>query len=169
MLKVSGRLPCSDVQVAEDPYLPLKVTWDVSTPGGVLYAFFEGGDGGYVELKFSRENFALYQLVVVDSPPEKSIEHYPVDVPIQIESSPCVSPSTWKWRTTPDYQEVEDEAVDRICGPLSVMKSSSMYILRFSDDWPVERMASGAAAVGVSAEGTICDVSINTSGEHWHR
>jgi hypothetical protein len=83
------------VAATEDPYIPLKLTWDVPTPSGVLYAFLEGGSGGYVELKFSRENFALYQLIVVDSPRAERSEDLPLDIQIRHETSPCVSADIW--------------------------------------------------------------------------
>lgn len=167
MLKVSGEIWCGGATVTEDPYIPLALTWDVPAPSGVLYAFLEGGSGGYVELKFSRSNLALHELIVVDSPPEGQRGDPRADVPVHRDSVPCVHPSTWRWRETPDYREIEEESADEACEFLAVSRSPSHYTLRFSQDPPIKRLSSGAVAVGVSSEGAICDVSVNMEGKHW--
>lgn len=158
MIKVIGRAATDGIDVADDPWIALDVSWNLATRADTLYLMVSGIEGGYVEFKVDSAEGALIELIVVDEPPEMpGYDRLPAVREEQSCSAPTVDLSTWAWRDTPDYSEPE-EKVARVVSRLGMSVHGKYVTLRISDAAPVEFTGGGPVRVGLGADGDLACV-----------
>ncbi|EHR62592.1 hypothetical protein [Saccharomonospora cyanea] len=149
MLRVLGRAPSGLARSEADPWIPLKVFWEVRRPGVSLDLHITGRSGGFVEMRVDSESGALHELVGITLPPvtRRTLQEAPV---VEDMASPVLDRELWPWKVTPDYKEPERTNID-MSGELSVSTVEGDVVLWFSD-LPVHGyIACGEVKVGCSS------------------
>jgi hypothetical protein len=157
VIRILSDIPCSGSSSQADPWVPLTVSWQVSSHGAPMNLYVRGEDGGYVELKVDPETFALQRLVVVDVPPtsERIIER---STGIR-ESAPVLDCNLWEWKTTPDYTEPMRRDADTTA-PLSLSRDGESVALWFSNDEAARFLSCENVIVGVSGDAAMVCVIV---------
>jgi hypothetical protein len=153
VIRVVGAVAYDSVHVEADPWIPLKVSWQLTMRTGLLNLYVRGSDGGYVEIRVDSQTGALAELVVIDDPPECPVPCSPPAAPLET-GVPTLDRAMWEWRTTPDYTEPVSRDIS-IEQRLFYSTSESLVALRFADTEVARSLGSEDAQVGVSVDGEL--------------
>jgi hypothetical protein len=151
MLKIKGLMSCGGCIAEVDPWVPLKVSWDVERDMQPLYLLISGISGGYVELKLHPASGILMSLIVIDLPPE--VQHVAVESPGEVSdlSVPVFDITAWR-----DVAEVSTERrVVKVDEHLTYSKSMGSFILGFSGEAPKSRIRCGDIWVDITESGRL--------------
>jgi hypothetical protein len=104
VIKVVGSEPCESIHVEADPWIPLKVSWQLEVPTGLLNLYVRGVNGGYVEIRVDARTGAIVEVVVIEIPPDSSVRYSMPSDPSEV-GVPTLDREIWERRVTPDYNE----------------------------------------------------------------
>jgi hypothetical protein len=160
MIKVVKRVECGGVEVENDPYVDLDVSWQVKARADTLYLMVSGLEGGYVELKVNSTDGALVELIVVDQPPEVGgFDNLPASRSEQGCLTPAFDLNLWSWRSTPDYSEPAAK-IARVESKLGMCVRAGIATLMLSGAEPVEFIGGGPVRVGIGKNGEMACVVV---------
>lgn len=158
MIAVVGSIECAGSTVSADPWIPLKISWEIALEGQPLYLFVSGDSGGYVELKIDPNSGALYGLVLLESPPQT-----PRSISQAVKSTnhrvPLVDLDLWDWRVTPDYREPTGRDAEMTC-QLGQSAFNDALRIWFSSEPVLELLRCQDATVGIGAHGDLVVVEV---------
>ncbi|SFF11777.1 hypothetical protein SAMN05421541_106165 [Actinoplanes philippinensis] len=153
-------MPCSSSTAEADPWVPLKVSWEVPRLDGALYVNLTGTGGGLVELRVDGASGALFELVVVDELPTVRRD-LPVALPEDSGQAAEVDRDIWEWKVTPDYREVAKRTLDR-SAELGISHHAGLTTVWLGAAEPARLLRAAAVRVGVAASGELVCVSTPT-------
>jgi hypothetical protein len=159
VLSVLDSIDCPQVILENDPWIPLKVSWDVPRVGQPLYLRVSGDEGGEVEVKVDPISGALLQVIVLDVPP--GLEGFDL-LPTGTRSegqTPVLERSKWEWKVTPDYSEVKN-SVARSVEKLRMARVVNVVTLSFSSQPAVKFIGCGSVRVGVAIDGELVSIVV---------
>ncbi|HEY8374683.1 MAG TPA: hypothetical protein VIL00_18285 [Pseudonocardiaceae bacterium] len=161
MIKVVKRVECGGVEVENDPYIVLDVSWRVKARADTLYLMVRGLEGGYVELKVNSTDGALVELIVIERPPEvDGFDNLPVSGSGQGCLTPALDLDLWPWKITPDYSEPAVK-IARVESKLGMCIRAGVVTLMLSGADPVEFIGGGPVRVGIGQNGEMaCVVAV---------
>ncbi|MER5750103.1 hypothetical protein [Streptomyces sp. NPDC002088] len=149
MLKIEGLAPCDGSTVEVDPWVPLKVSWDVDREAQPLYLLIAGASGGYLELKVHPESGALLSLTVIDLPVE--VGYVELKSPAEIIDSlvPVFDVAEWG-----DVSGIPPgKRMVRLESEMTYSQSPDRFVLSFSCEDSRSRVRCGSASVEISESG----------------
>lgn len=150
-MKISGRAPCEVATVETDPWVPLKIRWDVLQGAQPVYLFASGISGGYVEIKIDPLAGAVISLTVIDEPPLAEGRFDEVSSSGSDPSVPLVDLS--------QLGGADPGSIARIDCPMSWSRRGESFTLRFARGIPQTVIGCGSVLVFVDSEGRMLGVS----------
>lgn len=148
MFDTVGCAVCTGVDVDDDPWVPLDVSWHLGKRSNTLYLMVTGLDGGYVELKIDSSDGALVEVVVIDEPPGG----VGYDVLPDASNASCVTPliSMERWSEAVVSGYTASNSIVRISSKLRFSVTGSIATLIFSELSVGEFIGAGPARLGLS-------------------
>jgi hypothetical protein len=157
MIAVVGSVPCANALVSYDPWIPLKISWQLPRLDQPLYLRVSGEAGGELELKVDPDSGALLAVIVITAPPEGEPL---IELPAAVDPNgrtPVLDKAQWEWKETPDRVEpINRVATTR--ARLGLARQGDVHTLVFSDEAVAEYVSCGSVRVGVAADGALVNV-----------
>ncbi|MEU6987258.1 hypothetical protein ABZ946_28100 [Streptomyces sp. NPDC046324] len=150
-MKISGRAPCEAATVENDPWVPLKIRWDVQQGAQPVYLFASGVSGGYAEIKIDPATGAFISLTVIDEPPLAEGGFGEVSSGGSDPSVPLVDLSRLGGAGSGDIARIDCQ--------MSWSRSVESFTLRFARGIPHAVIGCGSVLVFVDSEGRLLEVS----------
>jgi hypothetical protein len=159
MVKLAGSLPCSDVEVESDPWIPFKVTWLPRPPGRPLYLRVSGSQGGEVEIKVDAETGSLVQLIVLEEPPNVAETTDDGTTPVSENLVPVLDLGPWRADVEGESAPAGvDSHLKWMVADMKCWRGPGRMGIVFSAQEKSVVYSCGVARVAVSADGDLVEV-----------
>lgn len=154
-LHVTGVRPARPPAIDTDP---LKVSWFPVGSVGPVYCMLRADNGGLLEIKVEPLTGELVAVILVLGPPLTAPPLLVPDADEMILVEGNVQLDLAPWAPNPDGAATKS-LVDQY-GPLGLVETEEHVEIRLADDPVCQRVASGAADVGLSGDGRLISVRI---------